>query len=68
MVLGTIDRTPPPFFKQGVSALSKLVVFALLSVLCMVGDVRFRISEPLRSAISLLLTPFEFVIVWPKDT
>ena len=68
MVLGTIDRSPPPFFKQGVSALSKLVLFALLSVLCMVGDVRFRISEPLRSAISLVLSPFEFAIVLPKDT
>jgi rod shape-determining protein MreC len=68
MVLGTIDRTPPPFFKQGVSALSKLVLFALLSVLCMVGDVRFRISEPLRSAISLVLSPFQFAIVVPKDS
>ena len=24
MPLGTIDRTPPPFFRQGVSALTKL--------------------------------------------
>ncbi len=68
MALDTIERSPPPFFKQGVSALSKLVLFALLSVLCMVGDVRFRISEPLRSAISLVLSPFEFAIVLPKDT
>ncbi len=31
MPLGTLDRTPPPFFKQGMSALSKLVFFSALA-------------------------------------
>ena len=26
MALGTLDRTPPPFFRQGPSALTKLIV------------------------------------------
>jgi rod shape-determining protein MreC len=28
MPLGTLDRTPPPFFRQGPSALTKLVFFS----------------------------------------
>jgi rod shape-determining protein MreC len=41
MPLGTLDRTPP-FFKQGPSALSKLVVFSALALFLMVADVRFN--------------------------
>ncbi|MBS0306519.1 MAG: rod shape-determining protein MreC, partial [Proteobacteria bacterium] len=43
MSLATIDRTPPPFFRQGASAASKLVFFAALSLFLMVADARFRL-------------------------
>jgi rod shape-determining protein MreC len=42
MPLGTLDRTPPPFFKQGPSALSKLMVFSALALFLMVADTRFK--------------------------
>jgi len=46
--LGTLDRTPPPFFKQGLSAVSKLLLFSALAVLLMVADVaRQRLEEAL---------------------
>ena len=32
MPLGTLDRSPPPFFKQGPSAISKLMVFSALAL------------------------------------
>ena len=32
MPLGTLDRSPPPFFKQGPSALSKLMFFSALAL------------------------------------
>ena len=35
MPLGTLDRTPPPFFKQGPSALSKLMVFSAIALFLM---------------------------------
>ena len=35
MPLGTLDRTPPPFFKQGLSAVSKLLLFSAFAVLLM---------------------------------
>src|SRR5919199_565060 len=50
MPLGTLDRTPPPFFKQGPSALSKLMVFSALALFLMVADTRFRLTQPLRAA------------------
>ena len=53
MPLGTLDRTPPPFFKQGPSALSKLMVCSALAVFLMVADTRFRITQPLRSAVAV---------------
>ena len=32
MSLGTFDRTPPPFFRQGPSALTKLAFFSALAL------------------------------------
>ena len=65
MPLGTLDRTPPPFFKQGPSALSKLMVFSALAMFLMVADLRFQITQPLRSALGLALTPVEWVAMQP---
>jgi rod shape-determining protein MreC len=57
VALGTLDRTPPPFFRQGPSALSKLVFFAALAVFLMVADARFKMVGPLRAALAVVLTP-----------
>ena len=51
MALGTVDRTPPPFFRQGPSALSKLMVFSAMAILLMVVDVRMQWAAPLRAAL-----------------
>jgi rod shape-determining protein MreC len=55
--LGTLDRTPPPFFRQGPSALSKLLFFAALALFLMVADTRMQLAEPLRQAVAVALTP-----------
>ena len=47
MPLGTLDRTPPPFFRQGPSALSKLTVCAALALFLMVADTPFGVTLPL---------------------
>lgn len=57
MSLGTLDRTPPPFFRQGPSALSKLIFFSALALFLMVADARFKVTGPLRAALAVLLTP-----------
>lgn len=65
MPLGTLDRTPPPFFKQGPSALSKLMVCSALALFLMVADTRFQITQPLRSALATALYPVQWVAMRP---
>jgi rod shape-determining protein MreC len=65
--LGTIDRTPPPFFRQGYSALTKLIFFTALSVFMMVADTRFAIVAPLRSGIAAALAPVQRALLVPID-
>jgi len=65
MPLGTLDRTPPPFFKQGPSALSKLMVCSALALFLMVADTRFRITQPVRSAVATVLFPLQWVVMQP---
>ncbi|MDB5943431.1 MAG: mreC [Ramlibacter sp.] len=65
MPLGTLDRTPPPFFRQGASALSKLMVCSALALFLMVADARFKVTQPLRAAIATVLYPVQMVAMGP---
>ena len=65
MPLGTLDRSPPPFFKQGPSALSKLVVFSALALFLMVADARFQLTTPIRSALATVLYPVQWLVLQP---
>ena len=67
MPLGTIDRTPPPFFRQGASALTKLIVCAGLALLLMVADARYAMVDPMRAAVATLLLPFQRALLTPVD-
>lgn len=65
MPLGTLDRTPPPFFKQGMSALSKLVFFSALAVFMMAADTRFMLTQPMRAALATALHPVQIALLAP---
>jgi rod shape-determining protein MreC len=65
MPIGALDRTPPPFFRQGHSALSKLVFFAALSLFMMVADTRFNVTQPLRALLATVLQPVERGLMAP---
>ncbi len=65
MPIETLDRTPPPFFKQGPSALSRLVFFSALALFLMVADARFHIVSPLRAAIATVLYPAQWLALQP---
>ncbi len=67
MPLGTLDRTPPPFFRQGPSALTKLVFFSGLAVFLMVADARFHFVEPLRAALAVALHRQQRALAVPVD-
>lgn len=66
MALGSLDRSPPPFFKQGPSAFSKLIVFSALALFLMVADVRLHIAQPLRALVATVLYPVQWLALWPS--
>ena len=55
MAIGTIDRTPPPFFRQGPSALTKLILCSALALFLMVADNRFAVTRQLRAVVATAL-------------
>ena len=65
MPLGTLDRDPPPFFRQGPSALSKLAVCSALALLFMVADARFKVMQPLRVGLAAALYPVQWLAMRP---
>ena len=65
MPLGTLDRSPPPFFRQGPSALSKLVVLGALALFLMAADIRFKITQPVRLALATALQPLQWAVLQP---
>lgn len=65
MALDTFERSAPPIFRQGLSASAKLVLLALLSILLMASDHRFKISQPLRSGIAIVLAPLQWLSLQP---
>jgi len=65
MPLGTLDRDPPPFFRQGPSALSKLAVFSALALFLMVADARFKIMQPVRVVLATVLYPVQWLAMRP---
>ena len=67
MAVGTIDRTPPPFFRQGPSALTKLTFCSALALLLMVADTRFQLTQPLRAAAAAALYPIQRTLLVPVD-
>ena len=65
MPLGTLDRAPPPFFRQGPSALSRLAVCSALALFLMVADARFKVMQPLRVVLGAVLYPVQWLALQP---
>jgi rod shape-determining protein MreC len=68
MPLGTLDRTPPPFFKQGASVLTRLLFFTALALFLMAADARFKLTQPLRAALATVLHPLQRAVLVPVAT
>lgn len=66
MPLGTLDRSPPPFFKQGTSALTKLVIFSAISLALMFTDQHYNIVQPARWVLSLIVYPVQWLALRPQ--
>ncbi|MBH2043063.1 MAG: rod shape-determining protein MreC [Comamonadaceae bacterium] len=67
MPLGTLERSAPPFFKQGPSALSKLALYSALALFLMVADARFQLTGALRQAVATVLYPVQWLMLQPVE-
>lgn len=67
MPLGTLDRTPPPFFRQGPSALTKLAVFSALAIFLMAADSRLKFTQPVRAVLATALLPVQRALLVPVE-
>jgi rod shape-determining protein MreC len=65
MPLATLDRSPPPFFKQGPSAFTRLLFFSALAVFLMVADTRWKVTQPVRSLVATALHPIQSSLLAP---
>ena len=62
-----MDRSPPPFFRQGPSANARLLFFGLLSLGLLIADARFDALGGLRQGIGNVLYPLQRVLLVPRD-
>lgn len=60
-----MERQPPPFFHRGPAPLARFGFFAVLSILLMVLDARFRYAEPLRHVLALAAYPIQSLATAP---
>lgn len=66
MPLATLDRSPPPFFKQGPSAFTRLMFFSALAVFLMVADGRWKLTHPARAVLATALHPLQELLLLPS--
>lgn len=62
-----MDRSPPPFFKQGPSANARLLFFSLLAMSLLVVDSRLDVLGRLREGIATVLYPVQRALLVPRD-
>jgi rod shape-determining protein MreC len=56
-----------PFFTRGPSPLARLTFFALLAIVVMIADHRFRALDAVRLAVSVVLHPVERAMAMPGE-
>lgn len=65
MTLDTLDRSAPSLFKHRASRTSQLALYSALALFLMVADSRFKITEPVRIAVSTVLSPVQWLVSQP---
>jgi rod shape-determining protein MreC len=62
-----MDRSPPPFFRQGPSANARLLFFSLLALSMLVVDSRATALSALRKGVATALFPLQRALLVPRD-
>jgi rod shape-determining protein MreC len=62
-----MEYSPPPLFKQGPSALARLIFFVVLALVLLVSDARFKTLEVVRAVLDAGLYPLQRAALLPRD-
>ncbi|RKP49455.1 rod shape-determining protein MreC [Trinickia fusca] len=62
-----MEYSPPPLFKQGPSALARLVFFVVLALALLISDARFKTLEIVRGVLDVGLYPLQRTALVPRD-
>jgi rod shape-determining protein MreC len=62
-----MEYSPPPLFKQGPSALARLIFFVVLAIALLVWDARFSTLEIVRGMLGAGLYPLQRAALVPRD-
>ncbi len=62
-----MEYSPPPLFKQGPSALARLIFFVVLALVLLLSDARFRTLEIVRGVLGAGLYPLQRAALVPRD-
>ncbi len=62
-----MDRSPPPFFNQGLSANARLAFFSILAIVLLVVDSRMSSLATLRQGVGTALYPLQRTLLIPRD-
>jgi rod shape-determining protein MreC len=62
-----MEYSPPPLFKQGPSALARLVFFVVLALALLISDARFKTLEIVRGVLGAGLFPLQRAALLPRD-
>jgi rod shape-determining protein MreC len=62
-----MEYSPPPLFKQGPSALARLIFFVLVALALLISDARFNTLEIVRGVLGAGLYPLQRAALVPRD-
>jgi rod shape-determining protein MreC len=62
-----MEYSPPPLFKQGPSALARLIFFVVLAIALLISDARFNTLEIVRGVLGAGLYPLQRAALVPRD-
>ncbi|WP_323119511.1 rod shape-determining protein MreC [Burkholderia alba] len=62
-----MEYSPPPLFRQGPSALARLIFFVALAIALLISDARFNTLEIVRGVLGTALYPLQRAALVPRD-
>ena len=62
-----LSQSPPPLFKQGLSARLRLLIAVVAAVGMLYVDLHLGMLKPLRQGLSMVLYPIEQALMLPRD-